>query len=69
MVTLLVVDGDKHVCVSCSPTDYETRIYDYKGQPESVQFNLVMFANSLIAADLVGKEEAEAALMTYSEVS
>jgi hypothetical protein len=63
-------DHDHDYDLECvvAPADYETRIYDYKGQPESVQFNLVMFANALIAADLVGKEEAEAALLTYSEV-
>lgn len=42
--------------------------YAYRQQPEIGQWNLVALANAFIAADLVGKEEAEEVLVTYSKV-
>ncbi|KAG2451971.1 hypothetical protein HYH02_003744 [Chlamydomonas schloesseri] len=49
-------------------TDASGRRYSYRNQPEAGQFNVVMLGNALLAADLVGREEATAALMGYSEV-
>ncbi len=42
--------------------------YSFRNQPEAVQFNLVMLANALLAADMVVKEQAEEALGLYSLV-
>jgi uncharacterized protein YdiU (UPF0061 family) len=50
-------------------TDYPGRRYCYSNQPQAVQWNLVMLANALHAAGLIGKEAAEEALGSYADVS
>ena len=42
--------------------------YAYRNQPEMGQWNCVMLANSLLAAGLMSKQEAETALERYSAV-
>ncbi|GIL48322.1 hypothetical protein Vafri_4601 [Volvox africanus] len=49
-------------------TDASGRRYSYRNQPEAVQFNLIMLANALLAADLVSREGAEETLGEYSKV-
>ncbi|WIA41728.1 hypothetical protein OEZ86_009071 [Tetradesmus obliquus] len=48
-------------------TDFQGRRYCYSNQPQAVQWNCVQLANALFSADLVEKEEAEAALARYAE--
>lgn len=50
-------------------TDIQSgRRYCYRNQPEVCQWNCMQLANSLLAADLVGKEEAEGVLKEFAEV-
>ncbi|GLC40033.1 hypothetical protein PLESTB_001518300 [Pleodorina starrii] len=49
-------------------TDASGRRYSYRNQPEAVQFNLIMLANALLAADLVPRDGAEQVLQEYSQV-
>jgi len=50
-------------------TDYPGRRYCYSNQHQAVKWNLVMLANALHAAGLIGKEAAEEALGSYADVS
>ncbi|MEW5306788.1 MAG: hypothetical protein WDW36_009226 [Sanguina aurantia] len=49
-------------------TDADRRRYSYRSQPEIVQWNLAQLANTLLAAELVTKVEAEDILGNYSLV-
>ncbi|KAI8475947.1 MAG: hypothetical protein J3K34DRAFT_453224 [Monoraphidium minutum] len=50
-------------------TDIQSgRRYCYRNQPEMAQWNCAQLANALLAAELVGKEEAEEVLREYAEV-
>ncbi len=51
------------------PPSRRARRYSYRNQPEAAQFNLIMLANALLAAQLVPMAGAEEVLGEFSLVS
>ncbi|KAG1663376.1 hypothetical protein FOA52_007113 [Chlamydomonas sp. UWO 241] len=47
-------------------TDFQNRRYAYRAQPEAANWNVMMLANALYAADIITEEEAQEAMDAFS---